>query len=585
MTTAFLNPGIALLFRVSRRLAYPTVITACITLYSPAPVWMIAPNWCLCVLVYLWTQSLLRRRRQKQEMGELGAVEAPVHQGKWPGNLDLMLQMLKQAKEGYPQDNVARHVREHGLVYQITIMGESRIVTSDPNHMKAILATDFQSFEKGDFFRRQMSSVLGTGVFNSDGDLWKFHRSMSRPFFSRDRISDFETFGQHADEALAAIRARAGAPIDVQDVLFRFTLDSATEFLLGSCVHSLYALLPPDVDGRRPPISVTAEEFGPALARVQHRLATRARTSPLWPLIEIFGDKTKKDMNIIRRFVTPIIDDALRRKRKLVKGVEHVEGTAADERQTLLDQLIDVTDDAKLIADETLNILLAGRDTTAGTLTFSLYFLASHPNVLKRLRDEILERVGSTRYPDFDDLKEMKYLRAFINETLRLFPAVPGNVRYSAKATVLPPTVPGGKPIYVPANSKTVYLTMAMQRNKDVWGPDAELFDPDRFLDDRVQKYLVPNPFSFIPFNAGPRICLGQQFAYNEMSFFLVRFLQAFDRIELAPDAQPAGTLPPDSWITSDGRKRIERIRPKSDLTMSVTGGLWVRCREAEKDV
>ncbi|PCH44301.1 cytochrome P450 [Wolfiporia cocos MD-104 SS10] len=464
-------------------------------------------------------------------------------------------------------------------------MGETRILTSDPNHMKAILATNFQSFEKGDYFRRQMNSVLGTGVFNADGDLWKFHRSLSRPFFSRDRISDFETFGLHADEATLAICARNGSAIDIQDVLFRFTLDSATEFLLGSCVHSLYAVLPPDVDGKRPPISVTAEEFGPALARVQHRLAMRGRTSPLWPLVEFFGDKTKKDMKTIRRFIDPIIEEALRRKKGLKRGVKHVEGTAADEHQTLLDQLIDVTDDAKLIADETLNILLAGRDTTAGTLTFALYFLATHPNVLKRLREEIMIRVGSTRYPDFDDMKEMKYLRAFINETLRLFPAVPGNVRHSAKATVLPPTSTEGKPIYVPANCKVVYFTMSMQRSKDVWGPDAELFDPDRFLDDRVQKYLVSNPFNFIPFNAGPRICLGQQFAYNEMSFFLIRFLQKFDHIELAPDAQPARTLPPASWVTSEGRKAIEQIKPKSSLTMSVTGGLWVRCRESEKDL
>jgi cytochrome P450 len=107
-----------------------------------------------------------------------------------------------------------------------------------------------------------------------------------------------------------------------------------------------------------------------------------------------------------------------------------------------------------------------------------------------------------------------------------------------------------------------------MHRRTDLWGPDAEEFDPDRFLDERVQKYLTPNPFIFLPFNAGPRICLGQQFAYNEMSFFLVRLVQTFGSVSLASDAQPAETKPPPRWATVKGRQSIEKIRPKSHLTM-----------------
>ena len=80
--------------------------------------------------------------------------------------------------------------------------------------------------------------------------------------------------------------------------------------------------------------------------------------------------------------------------------------------------------DPKVIRDETLNILLAGRDTTACTLTFAVYMLAEHPEVLSRLREEILSRVGPTAAPTLEDIREMKYLRAFINETLRLYPPV-----------------------------------------------------------------------------------------------------------------------------------------------------------------
>jgi cytochrome P450 len=89
-----------------------------------------------------------------------------------------------------------------------------------------------------------------------------------------------------------------------------------------------------------------------------------------------------------------------------------------------------------------------------------------------------------------------------------------------------------------------------------------------RFLDDRVHKYLTPNPFIFLPFNAGPRICLGQQFAYNEVSFFLIRLLQKFSGVSLAQDAQPPGSIPPKSWKSAGGRQAIEKVWPMSHLTM-----------------
>ena len=80
--------------------------------------------------------------------------------------------------------------------------------------------------------------------------------------------------------------------------------------------------------------------------------------------------------------------------------------------------------DGKMLKDETLNILLAGRDTTACTLTFSVFALAEHPAVLKRLRKEVLDVVGPARRPTYEDIREMKYMRAFINEVLRLYPPV-----------------------------------------------------------------------------------------------------------------------------------------------------------------
>lgn len=116
-----------------------------------------------------------------------------------------------------------------------------------------------------------------------------------------------------------------------------------------------------------------------------------------------------------------------------------------------------------------------------------------------------------------------------------------------------------------------------MHRRQDLWGPDALEFDPGRFIDERMKKYLTPNPFIFLPFNAGPRICLGQQFAYNEMSFFLVRMMQSFTSVSLAQDAQPPSSKPPARWATVPGKQSREKIWPKAHLTAYVmVSARWI---------
>lgn len=128
-----------------------------------------------------------------------------------------------------------------------------------------------------------------------------------------------------------------------------------------------------------------------------------------------------------------------------------------------------------------------------------------------------------------------------------------------------------------------MYSVFVMHRRTDVWGPDALKFDPDRFLDERQQKYLGRNPFIFLPFNAGPRICLGQQYAYNQMSFMIIRLLQNFSTIKLEPHAQSPSTRPPEWWSQIPGRQSLEKLWPRSHLTMYANGGLWCKMGEAPR--
>ncbi|KAI0316903.1 cytochrome P450 [Amylostereum chailletii] len=111
---------------------------------------------------------------------------------------------------------------------------------------------------------------------------------------------------------------------------------------------------------------------------------------------------------------------------------------------------------------------------------------------------------------------------------------------------------------------------MLIQRNKDTWGEDADEFNPERWLDPVRIKRVTDNPFMFIPFHAGPRICLGQNFAYTEASFFLVRLLQRVRRVQLAPDVQPESTTPRSWWKKGKGRQTVEQVWPWAAFTTFV---------------
>ncbi|KAG9217637.1 hypothetical protein CCMSSC00406_0003674 [Pleurotus cornucopiae] len=538
--------------------------------------------------------------KARREANKLGARLIPRVKGRFPGNLDVLRHLMQDFETGYIGDGVAKLIKEHGPIVDMHILWDCAVVTTCPEHIKAMLAKDFTNFEKGPEFHANMHSVLGTGVFNSDGDMWKFHRSMTRPFFSRDRISHFDLFDRHAEIVIQKMRERSrqGSAIDFQDLMGRFTLDSATEFLFGSCVHSLNGRLPYPYDKQLLHYSDThqseevAEKFAHAFLQAQQIIAGRERMGWTWPLTELWGDKTNEHMRVVDAFIAPIVKDAVKKKRsadeeKGIAGAATLDMEKKDDvsdDETLLDHLVKFTSDPIVLKDEVLNIMIAGRDTTAATLTIILYFLSTHPAVFARLRTEVIEKVGANKRPTFEDIREMKYLRAVINETLRLYPIVPFNVRTSIEPTVWPSPDPNKKPIYVPAKTKMSYSVMLMHRRKDLWGPDAEEFDPDRFLDARLKKYLISNSFAFLPFNAGPRICLGQQFAYNEMSFMVIRLLQAFDSFTLDEDAQPPETKPLPEWRNEVGtRKGMEKFFPKVGLTLYAHGGLWIKAKEAQE--
>lgn len=211
-------------------------------------------------------------------------------------------------------------------------------------------------------------------------------------------------------------------------------------------------------------------------------------------------------------------------------------------RETFLDALSRFTRDPRVLRDQIVAVLLAGRDTTAGTLSFCLFELARNPEVVAKLRSEIAARLGTgenAQKPSYTDLKDMKYLNAVINETMRVYPVVPFNIRYSLKDTSLPHGggPDGLSPVGVRADTRILYSTMLMQRDPEHYDPPGTpgYMDPKQWIPERWTSGWSPKPWHYIPFNGGPRICIGQQFATIEMAYTIVRILQAFERIDALP--------------------------------------------------
>jgi len=434
-----------------------------------------------------------------------------------------------------------------------------------------------------------METFLGEGIFNRDDDVWKAHRALARPFFARDRITDFEIFERYAASTvtLMSLLSASNHPVEVQDMYARFTLDAASEFLFGKNVDTLSGQLPvPGQTHMSAKGSAVEDEFGSfaqAFEAVQVNILKRSRRGYFWPVYELLArDPQLAHMDVIKRWLDPLVDRVLENKSNMQKaGVKN-----PLDQSIFLEYLADNTEDRKVIQDQLLNILLASRDTTSFLLTAVTYFLAMHPEVAKKLRAEVLEYCGSNGAPTFETIKAMKYMRAVINETLRVLPPVPGNGRESRpQACVLPQSdgtyAEPAEPLYVPPSTQIIYLSGLTQRNPALWGPDADVFDPERWLDERLSIF-TSRPMIFTPFSAGPRICIGQNYALNEASCFIIRLMQQFDTFTLAPEAQPEGSLPPLHWKNGKGRETFERLWPNSAMTCFIKGGLWVRFGKAE---
>lgn len=287
---------------------------------------------------------------------------------------------------------------------------------------------------------------------------------MLRPQFIREQVSDLDLEERHVQNMMQILRTGENGwteKIDMQVLFFRLTMDTVTEFLFGESVDSQLEGLP---GSKNHSSAHDAKGFAYAFDRGQMYLAQAARMGDLYWMGH---NKDFKEMcKRTHEFIDYYVQRALNHQAK--------DKTGEKEKYVFLEQLAKTTKDPVQIRTELLNILLAGRDTTASLLGYLFVLLAKHPEIFNKLRNKIVEDFGTYEEPKpitFLGLKNCQYLQWCLNETLRIYPVVPLNGRQAYRDTTLPiGGGPDGKsPVFIPAGREVMYSVYLASANRLVF--------------------------------------------------------------------------------------------------------------------
>ncbi|KAF9913789.1 hypothetical protein BX616_009569 [Lobosporangium transversale] len=433
----------------------------------------------------------------------------------WPlvGNMFLMLSIPRNQ---ISQKNEQLHAK-YGTTWAYTVPKLGRIIQfSDPDVLEHVLKTNFWAYEKGPLVQETLSDLLGTGIFGVDGEHWRWQRKMASHIFN---VKAFRTYTSSVfvKEANIAIEyldkiADEGRTVDMHNLFHLFTLDSFGEISFSQTFGCL----------NRPEQEV---EFASAFDRLNTVVFNRLFEGA-WELHEWatgLNKQVARDKKIVNDFAMNIINH--RRKNGYNKP-----------DKDLLQLFMDMdTEDGKPLSDEmlcclVLNFIIAGRDTTAQALSWMFYLLHrsnTDPTILSKLVKEVDDKL-SGGIPTYEAYKTMRYSEACLYEALRLYPSVPRNIKVAVQDDVWP----DGTKVY--KGEFVCWSSWAMGRSTASWGHDAREYNPERWLTGEK-----PSPTKFPSFHAGPRTCLGQQFATLEAVTIMSMLFQRFNFELVDPITEP----------------------------------------------
>ncbi len=396
LSLALIAP-ISYLFFIS---AYNTIV------YSNASLSRCLLSLAVCALPILVSLNLIKKHLFERRSVALGCKDAPMLPHRDPIlGLDNFAEALRALKSNRLMDFYSARFAQYGHTYYNIVLGRRVLMTNESENIKTILATKMDDWPIDGPRLYAVLPVLGPrSIFASNGQLWHDARAMIRPSFVRDQVADLRCFDRHIQNYLAAV-PRDGSTFDLQELLLRMTMDSATDFMLGFSTNLLVKAEP------------DAQRFLQDFDYASHEAAKRGRLGPL--LTYLPHRKMDEAVRRMRTYLRFYVQKAIAKKEQ-----EGGADTGKERNYVFLDELLKANAPEEHVIDQILSIIIAGRDTTAASLAAVFYCLARDPAAVERLRAEIAA-VGE-EIPSWEQLKQMKYLNNVIKEGQYLL-AFPSN--------------------------------------------------------------------------------------------------------------------------------------------------------------
>jgi len=379
------------------------------------------------------------------------------------------------------------------------------VCTTDPRNVEHMLKTRFDNYIKGTYFNDRLADLLGSGIFNVDGAAWHSQRKVASQMFTHNKFKThiWHVVGRNCGKVTQLLLdVPPGEVVDLFNVMNRFTLDTIGSVGFARDIGSL--------DNPETP-------FLKSFDRAQQIAALRF-IAPVWRLTRWLGIGQEGEARGHFRSLQEYSHETV----QMLKA-----DSSGETRDSFVGLFVQSAQkhgtsfDDRYLQDLVLNFLIAGRDTTAQSMSWILGLVTQHPEVEQKIVAE-LERVLGDEPVTFENSSKLTYLQNVINEGLRLHPSVP----LDSKVAVADDTLPDGT--FMPRGTVLQFSPYAMGRSVELWGEDAEAFRPERW-----EHRAPPSPYEYPVFNAGPRECLGKRLAWVEMRACLAQVLRAV-RLELA---------------------------------------------------
>lgn len=457
-------------------------------------------------------RSIQQSHVRRKVASESGCEPLTIAHNKLPFGLDRKWQIVTH-RGNILDDLITTRFEELGsYTYTDNQWGCPPIICADPAIIKAVLSTKFRDWDIDNNRYPALGPWLGRGVLVSShqgkNSLWRMARALLRPRFTNGSTYNYAPVEASLQDFLCAVirgdaKGRSGNP-DLLPLIRRLNVDIITRVFCGSNISSQKQSH--SAETIKDVVQHGILKLEDAFHVIEPIAGLRLQTGSLYWL---FTSKAFRDgCNTFTQLANTWIREALVTPDEKRQPTDEY-SVRPEKEGNFVKELVSSTGDRELLRDILVQLLFAGIDTSTSMLCFALLELGRRPGTWARLRDELAAHGSLEVAPENvtpSKLKECVFLQNIVTETLRLYPPVPINTREAIRDTVLPTGggADGSKPVFVPKGTSMKYCVYVMQRRKDIYGPDALEWNPDRW----TSRTLGPE---YLPFNGGPRVCIGRE--------------------------------------------------------------------------